>query len=95
MRKISHVHDDLSEQINQFNDDYQKHMHADNTERQRRLKEMKDKYGVQNTALAAGFTAGTLEQYCRVATAPTINENSVLKAERFFKEYENNKNKVK
>ena len=56
--------------------------YKDNIQRQARLKELTRKYDVQTVALAAGFTLATLTQYLRVKHAPSINENSVLKAER-------------
>ncbi len=58
--------------------------YKDNISRQSRLRELTRKYDVETVALAAGFTMATLTQYLRVKHAPSINENSVLKAERIL-----------
>ncbi len=60
--------------------------HLDNRKRQSRIKAMVEKHGVELTALACGLFQSTLTQYMRLKTAPSINENSVLKGERIFKE---------
>lgn len=58
--------------------------YTDNISRQARLKELTRVHGVGLVATAAGFTLTTLTQYLRVKHAPSISENSVLKAERIL-----------
>ena len=58
---------------------------TDRNDRQDRLKHLVDKYGVENVALAGGFTVSTLAQYIRVSVAPAISEDKVLKAETILK----------
>ena len=71
----------IMQRLDDYNEDY-----IDNRKRQERLRELTRKYDVSTVALAAGFTVATLTQYLRVSLAPSINENSVLKAERILRD---------
>lgn len=74
----------LRESIKDFDENYTGY-YEDNVKRQKRLKALIEKYDLDTIALAAGITSSTLVQYIRAKTAPAINENSVLKAERWVK----------
>jgi hypothetical protein len=84
---MSKISSDKVQSIIKFNESY-KGYYDDNVDRQKRLKILVEKHGVDTTAAAAGMTTSTLVQYIRVKTVPAINENSVLKAERWSKYYE-------
>lgn len=58
--------------------------YKDNKDRQNRLRNLVDEHGEECVALAAELTIGTLQQYLRVKTAMSVNENTVLKAERIL-----------
>ena len=62
------------------------HDHLDNKSRQARLQKMVDNHGVELTSLACGFSGTTLVQYLRLKSVGGINENSVIRGERIFKE---------
>jgi rhamnose utilization protein RhaD (predicted bifunctional aldolase and dehydrogenase) len=78
----------IKNSIQEFDAEYSGY-YEDNIQRQKRLKILIEKYDVTTIALAAGMTESTLIQYVRAKTAPAINENSVLKAERWVEFYEN------
>lgn len=80
-------HPDLSKSIKEFDKSYVGG-HTDNDLRQARLAKLVKKYGVDNVALAGGYTVSSLVQYLRVNPAVPISENKVLKAERWAKFYE-------
>lgn len=53
--------------------------------RQRKLQELVDEYGVENVALAGGINISTLVQYLRVKNPMNIGDNCVSQAESVFK----------
>ena len=65
--------------------DKQSKVTAQRNDRQDRLKQLVEDHGVEMTALAGGFSVGTLEQYVRVVIAPSISEGSVIQAESILK----------
>ncbi len=72
-----------TETVTKLMDNYDGH-YRDNLERQKILRELVDKHGVELVALAAGFTESTLYQYVRVAHVPAIRHDSVIKATRIL-----------
>lgn len=78
----------MKDSIKEFDAEYSGY-YEDNVQRQKRLKILIEKYGTAIIAEAAGMTESTLIQYARVKSVPAINENSVLKAERWVEFYEN------
>lgn len=53
-------------------------------ELQERLKTLCDKYGTARVIAATNYTAGTLDQYLRSKTPPSISEVTVFKAENIL-----------
>lgn len=54
-------------------------------QRQQRLKDLVDEYGVTDVAHASGLSEKTVIQYCRVKVPPQIGETPIRQAEVVLK----------